>query len=72
MFTVVTQDGADIAAKVRDALKLNDANGHSPLSPKAIIERLGLLKPTPQGWNYYKSASYGHYGRDGFPWEKAF
>ena len=33
--------------------------------PKAIIEYLDLLKPI-----YFKTASYGHFGRDGFSWEK--
>jgi S-adenosylmethionine synthetase len=70
MFTAVTEDGVDIAQTVRDALKLNDNETHSPLSPTAIIERLGLLKP--DGWSYYQTASYGHYGRDIFPWEKPF
>jgi len=36
--------------------------------PAAIIDQLGLL--TPQGWSYQESASYGHFGRDMFPWEK--
>lgn len=33
--------------------------------PKAIIEYLDLLKPI-----YFKTASYGHFGRDEFSWEK--
>ena len=33
--------------------------------PKAIIEYLDLLKPI-----YFKTAAYGHFGRDGFSWEK--
>jgi len=33
--------------------------------PRAIIERLNLQTPI-----YEKAASYGHFGRDGFPWEK--
>jgi S-adenosylmethionine synthetase len=33
--------------------------------PRAIIERLGLLKPI-----YSHTAAYGHFGRDEFPWEK--
>jgi S-adenosylmethionine synthetase len=70
MFTVLTEEGVDIAQTVRDALRLNDTSDHSPLSPKAIIERLGLL--APDGWSYYETASYGHYGRDIFPWEKPF
>ena len=37
--------------------------------PRAIIERLGLKHPG-NGWCYEKAASYGHFGRDCFPWEK--
>ncbi|KMY66322.1 S-adenosylmethionine synthetase [Desulfocarbo indianensis] len=36
--------------------------------PAAIIDQLGLL--APKGWSYQESASYGHFGRDMFPWEK--
>ncbi len=32
--------------------------------PEAIVERLGLRKPL-----YRATALYGHFGRDGFPWE---
>ena len=35
------------------------------MKPRAIIERLGLLKPI-----YSETAAYGHFGRDVFPWEK--
>ncbi len=35
------------------------------MRPKAIIERLDLLKPV-----YGPSSAYGHFGRDIFPWEK--
>jgi S-adenosylmethionine synthetase len=34
-------------------------------SLKGIIERLDLRRPI-----YFKTASYGHFGRDIFPWEK--
>ena len=34
------------------------------LRPKAIIEALDLLRPI-----YTQSSSYGHFGRDVFPWE---
>jgi len=34
------------------------------MRPAAIIEQLDLLKPV-----YKKTASYGHFGRDGFSWE---
>jgi S-adenosylmethionine synthetase len=36
--------------------------------PAAIIDQLQLL--TPDGWNYEQTASYGHFGREQFPWEK--
>ncbi len=35
------------------------------LRPRAIIEKLDLLKPI-----YQATASYGHFGRDEFTWEK--
>ncbi|MRJ06458.1 MAG: methionine adenosyltransferase [Epsilonproteobacteria bacterium] len=35
------------------------------LTPKGIIETLDLLKPI-----YRKTATYGHFGREGFSWEK--
>jgi S-adenosylmethionine synthetase len=35
------------------------------LSVPAILETLDLRKPI-----YEKTAAYGHFGRDGFPWEK--
>ncbi|MDR0410174.1 MAG: methionine adenosyltransferase [Spirochaetaceae bacterium] len=35
------------------------------LSPSGIITMLDLRRPI-----YRKTASYGHFGRDGFPWEK--
>jgi S-adenosylmethionine synthetase len=36
--------------------------------PAAIIDRLRLL--SPEGWSYEETASYGHFGRKRFPWEK--
>jgi S-adenosylmethionine synthetase len=38
---------------------------HFDFRPRAIIERLNLQTPI-----YQKTAAYGHFGRDGFPWEK--
>ena len=35
------------------------------LRPAAIIKSLDLLRPI-----YARTAAYGHFGRDGFPWEK--
>ena len=36
--------------------------------PYALIADLGLTEP--KGWCYRDTASYGHFGRDAFPWEK--
>ena len=36
--------------------------------PAMMIKDLGLT--TPNGWSYRKSCNYGHFGREGFPWEK--
>jgi S-adenosylmethionine synthetase len=36
-----------------------------PLKPAGIIKELDLLKPI-----YRQTASYGHFGRKGFSWEK--
>lgn len=35
------------------------------LRPAAIIDQLGLFAPV-----YYRTAAYGHFGRDGFKWER--
>ena len=35
------------------------------LRPRAIINLFGLQRPI-----YLATASYGHFGREGFPWEK--
>jgi len=35
------------------------------MTPKAIIEQFDLRRPI-----YLPTAAYGHFGRDGFPWEK--
>ncbi len=35
------------------------------LRPRAIIDKLDLLRPI-----YRKTAAYGHFGREGFPWER--
>lgn len=64
MFTAVTDTGEDVA----EELFKQNLFKRSDLSPRSIIERLELR--TPNGWSYYQTASYGHYGRDMFPWEK--
>jgi S-adenosylmethionine synthetase len=49
-------DEMKLEACVREVFKL---------TPRGIIESLDLLKPI-----YKKTAAYGHFGRDGFSWEK--
>jgi len=36
--------------------------------PAMMIKDLGLTKP--KSWSYRNSCNYGHFGREGFPWEK--
>jgi S-adenosylmethionine synthetase len=49
-----------------DLTKLTAAvNEVFDMRPKAIIDRLDLLRPI-----YSASSAYGHFGRDIFPWEK--
>ena len=36
-----------------------------PLSPKGMIDHLKLREPI-----YLKTAAYGHFGRQEFPWER--
>jgi S-adenosylmethionine synthetase len=38
---------------------------HFDFRPLSIIEKLNLRQPI-----YRETASYGHFGRDVFPWEK--
>lgn len=40
-------------------------NTHFDLTPQGIINHHNLLRPI-----YRKTATYGHYGRDDFPWER--
>jgi len=36
--------------------------------PAMMIKDLGLTEP--KGWSYRQSCNYGHFGREGFPWER--
>ncbi len=54
-FGTAKVDEGKISSAVRDIFKL---------TPKGIIEELDLLRPI-----YVKTASFGHFGRDIFPWE---
>lgn len=47
----------------RDIIDL--VNNHFDLTPQGIITHHDLLRPI-----YRPTAVYGHYGRDGFPWER--
>ena len=47
--------------------ELLENGNHFDFRPAAIIDELGLLNP--EGWSYRETASYGHFGRDIFPWE---
>jgi len=40
------------------------------LRPAAIIDTLQLKYPAANNWSYRDTASYGHFGRSQFPWEK--
>ncbi|MDX9868576.1 MAG: methionine adenosyltransferase [Kiritimatiellia bacterium] len=48
--------------------KILMANEIFDFRPGMLIRDLGLTKP--KGWSYRKTSNYGHFGRDGFPWEK--
>ena len=52
-------------SKVDEKVIENAANKVFDLKPAGIIKTLDLLKPI-----YQKTASYGHFGRDEFSWEK--
>ena len=48
--------------------KILMANEIFDFRPGMLIKDLGLTKP--KGWSYRKTSNYGHFGREGFPWEK--
>src|SRR5690606_29691644 len=52
-------------AKVSEDKIVEAVNKHFDLRPYGIIQMLDLLRPI-----YKRTASYGHFGRDEFPWEK--
>jgi len=51
--------------KLPDVELTNLIRNHFDLTPQGIIEHHDLLRPI-----YRKTATYGHYGREGFPWER--
>jgi S-adenosylmethionine synthetase len=48
--------------------ELLENGDHFDFRPAAISDALDLLHP--DGWSYQRSAAYGHFGREDFPWEK--
>ena len=48
--------------------KIVEKSGIFDFTPAAIVRELGLLRP--KNWCYRDTASYGHFGRKQFPWEK--
>lgn len=59
MSTAITDTGKDVSDWMRSHFR--------DLSPPFIIEYLGLAGP--KTWSYQSTASFGHYGREEFPWE---
>jgi S-adenosylmethionine synthetase len=55
MLRAVSGEGKELSAYLRENFDFR---------PRAIIERLTLRRPI-----YRATATYGHFGRDGFPWE---
>ena len=51
--------------KISDTAIVDLVREHFDLRPRGIIEMLDLRKPI-----YRPTASYGHFGREGFSWEK--
>jgi S-adenosylmethionine synthetase len=51
--------------KLEDATIIDLINTHFDLTPQGIITHHDLLRPI-----YRRTATYGHYGRDDFPWER--
>ena len=56
MVSALDENGKDISDLIKDKYDFR---------PQAIVERLGLKKPI-----FQPTAAYGHFGRDGFPWEE--
>ncbi len=56
MVSALDENGKDISNLIKDKYDFR---------PRAIVERLGLKKPI-----FQPTAAYGHFGREGFPWEE--
>jgi S-adenosylmethionine synthetase len=51
--------------RVSDERLAEIVQAHFDLRPRGLVEMLDLLRPM-----YRRTASYGHFGRDEFPWER--
>lgn len=40
------------------------------MTPAGIVKTFDLLNPSKNGFSYHETASYGHFGRNNFPWER--
>lgn len=40
------------------------------MTPAGIVKTFDLLNPSKNGFKYVETASYGHFGRSQFPWER--
>ncbi len=49
-------------------VRIIEDGGIFDFRPAMMIKELGLT--APRGWSYRESCNYGHFGREGFPWEK--
>ena len=65
MGTVLVQTVNFGALQVPEEKIIAAVNKNFDLRPYGIVKMLDLLKPV-----YRKTASYGHFGRDEFSWEK--
>ena len=51
--------------RLDDATIIDLITTHFDLTPQGIINHHDLLRPI-----YRRTATYGHYGREDFPWER--
>jgi S-adenosylmethionine synthetase len=59
MITAFTDSGKDVGEWAQANFKF---------SPWSVIEHLGLWHP--EGWSFEELSTYGHYGRENYPWER--
>jgi len=59
--TGVIENDADLEKVIREVFDM---------TPSGLVAALDLKNPAKNGWSYQDTAAYGHFGREGFPWEK--